>query len=277
MTPITSLAALEWPVAGGYPAVPFGSFQVGRFVTALTIAPADSPVCATSEGDISFQFDGDKMPSGLPCTLGGFVAVQHPDGLISVYGRLEPGSLPLYLRTTVTGDILGRSGISGYYSSRESTFTLYDRVKRQYLNPQVLLPPKKDNKAPVVRLMQLAAEGKAFTLGETRTIRQGTYEVLADIQDPQIDTDSKPRAPYSIRLLIDGTERIRYSYDAARAETGKLRFFGSAKADFDSYFLADGKVRLGSFLFSHGRSTLVLVVTDYAGNEREISHIVAVE
>lgn len=277
IAPIAALSALEWPVAGGFPSIPFGTFHAGRFLTSMAASPAGSPVRAAAQGDIAFLFDGDKLPSGLPCTLGGFVAVSHPDGMVSVYNRLERGSLPSYIRTVSEGDVLARAGASGYYSSRELMFTLYDRVKRQYLNPQVLLPLVRDDRAPVVRAIYLASGGKYLPLGEKRILRQGTYEVIADIQDPASAAETRPRAPYSLRLLIDGIERLRFVYDAARSEGGRLKFFGSAGMDTDSYYLEDGRVRLGSFLLSRGRSTIVLIVTDYAGNEREISNIVQME
>jgi hypothetical protein len=271
--------AIGWPVASGNPIVPFGSFHAGRFVTEMTLAPPESPVLAAADGDIAFSFDGDRLPSGLPCTLGSFIAMSYPDGLVSVYGHLERGSMPNYIRTAATGDVLGRAGNSGFYSDREASFTLYDRVKRQYLNPETLLPAVKDDKAPVVRAVFLTAGDKTYSLAETRSLRQGTYEVYADLFDPSPVPDARPRprSPYSIRLLIDGTERLRYVYEIARAEGGSLRFFGAAKADSSSFYRPDGKVRLGSYLLSRGRSTLVLIVTDYAGNEREIASSIMVE
>ena len=274
---LAPIMALEWPVSGGFPLVPFGSFRSGRFSTAMTIEPARTPVTAVASGDIAFQYDGDKLPSGLPCTLGSFVAVHHPDGLISVYGHLDPGSMPAYIRSVETGGLLGRAGESGFRSSFESTFALFDRVKRQYLNPQVLLPPVKDDRPPVVRSVYLIVGENTYALGETRAIRQGTYEIQADIRDPLSSADTGYRAPYSVRLMIDGKERVRYIYNAAKAESGTMKFFGSAKSDCGSWFLANGNVRLGSYLFSHGRSTIVLAVSDYAGNEREITNTITVE
>ncbi len=274
---LASAAALEWPLAGGFPSVPFGSHHAGRFVTCVSMSPAGAPVVAAASGEVVFQYDGDKLPSGFPCTLGGFVALHHPDGLLSVYSRLERGSLPQYLRNVAAGDVLGRAGTSGFYSSKELSFALYDRVKRQYLNPQVLLPPVRDDKAPLVRQVHLASGARSIPLGEARALRQGTYEVIADIQDASASADPRPRACYSVRLLIDGTERARYVYDSARAEGGRLVFFGAAKLDAASFFLPDGRVRLGSFLFSRGRSTIVLAVSDYAGNEREAAYAVSIE
>ena len=114
-------------------------------------------------------------------------------------------------------------------------------------------------------------------LGETRLVRQGTYEIIADILDPLGPSDLRSRAPYSIRLLVDGKETVRYLYDAARSESGRLRFFGSARLDSESYFLPDGKLRLGELQLARGRTTIVLIVADYAGNEREIGGVLSVE
>lgn len=275
--PVAGLGSLEWPVSGGAPILTFGSFQAGRFYPSMTAGPEGAPVRAVGAGEIGFLFDGDKLPSGLPCPLGSFVALSHPDGMISVYGRMERGSLPRYLRSVSSGDVLGRSGSSGYYAGREASFTLFDRVKRQYLNPQVLLPPVRDDRAPLVRGMYLAAGDRLLPLGETRSVRQGTYEIIADIQDPLNPADPRPRAPYSIRLIIDGKEVVRYLYDAARADSGRLLFFGSARRDSGAYFLADGRLRLGSFLLARGRMTVVLIVSDYAGNEREAGGVILVE
>lgn len=274
VVPIVSIA-LEWPVPPGYPLVPFGSFHAGRFGTEMTLAPSGTQVRAAAAGEIAFAFEGDKLPSGLPCTLGSFVAVNHADGLVSVYGRLEKGSLPGYGRQAAAGDVLGRAGGSGFYSSQEASFSLYDRVKRQYLNPQTLLAAVKDDRAPVVRAVYLASGDKTYSLAETRSLRQGTYEFYADILDPS--SDARHRSPYSIRMLINGAERLRYVCDIAKAEQGRLRFFGAAKADSESFYRADGKMRLGSYLLPRGRSTIVLIVADYAGNEREMSRAVMVE
>lgn len=275
--PASGLGSLEWPVAGGAPTRTFGSYLWGRFYPSMTVGPEGAQVRAVAAGDVSFQFDGDKMPSGLPCPLGGFISLSHPDGMISVYAGMDRGSIPRYSRAVSAGDILGRAGASGFRAGRELGFTLYDRIKRQYLNPQVLLPPIRDDRAPLVRGLYLSGGGKILPLGEIRTVRQGTYELLADIQDPFVPGDTSLRAPYSIRLLVDGKETLRYLYDAARAESGRLRFFGPARADSGTAFLPDGKLRLGSFLLARGRTAFVLIVTDYAGNERETGGAFTVE
>ncbi|HSV55561.1 MAG TPA: hypothetical protein VLH39_00445 [Magnetospirillaceae bacterium] len=272
-----SAAALQWPVADGSPALTFGSFRSGRFLPSITVGPAGAVIRAAAEGDVVFRFDGDMLPSGLPSTLGSFVALSHAGGLVSVYSRLEPGSLPAGILPVPSGKVLGGAGGSGFYSMKESGFTLYDLVKRRYLNPLVLLSPARDDRAPVVRGFYLSSGGRNFPLPGTRSFRQGAYEFLADIWDPPPAADARPRAPYEIRLAIDGQEVVRFIYDTAHAESGRLTFFEPLRVDSRTRFFPDGTLRLGSFMLSRGRSAITLTVSDYAGNERVVTATVLVE
>ncbi|MCX7025498.1 MAG: hypothetical protein NT080_12930 [Spirochaetes bacterium] len=270
---VLALYALDWPTDSGSVPLTFGSGNRGRFVNGVVIASKDGTVRAAGTGDLFFYLEKPELADGFPSPLRAIVALEGADGMTSVYGGLEPGTVSSYLATVEKDDILGRVDrhSAGLY------FSLYDRTKRRYVNPFIFMAPPKDERQPAIRSVGLMQGMKTWALGETKSVRQGTYELVAAIEDPD---DLRPsgtvRAPYRIRVFLDGAERLSYVYETSEGRDGSLTYFG-AGVTAAGFWKFDGRVSLGSYLLNRGKTSVLIVVKDYSGNEREAGFTFQVE
>lgn len=272
------LSALGWPLDAPVPAATFGTLVSGRFLTAVELASDGGLVHAAEEGELVFSYDPKSPLSPLPSTIGSYVVVEHQRGMAGVYAELASGSVSDYLVKVKSSSILGKAGSSGLAKGPGLLFGLYDREAGRWVNPCLLLPPLSDTTPPVIRSALLTNGSSSYALGETKSLPQGVYMVVADLGDPLSSPWSPGNpAPYYVRLMIDGAKVAEFTSDVAAVKEGSLRLSSESPKAASEYARPDGKLVLASRLFARGRSILEVLVRDYAGNERRASWTVTVE
>lgn len=201
------------------------------------------------------------------------IAVAHDSGMMSIYTGLEPAPDLAERLAVRTGDVLGYSrpataglGMSYYF---------YDAREQRFLNPVVALPALPDERPPVFRSAVLRMDGVDTPLESNRSLRQGNYELVIEIVDSTAAGGISP--PYEIRVTIDGVERVRRVYDGAWADAGKRLLFTASPVAESSHLLDDGRIRMGPFQLSRGRTVISLAAFDYAGNRREVSYSLLIQ
>ncbi len=270
--------ALDWPLAPPRLAATFGTFAKGRVVAGVALAADEGLVRSAEDGEVSFMLEEGAHPGGLPTPLGSFAVVEHQKGMAAVYSHLAAGSLSTYLKKLKAGDILGKSGSSGWVEGPGLLFQVFDRRAGTWVNPLLVLPPLADDKPPVIRSLALTRAEKTFVLGETPALPQGTYRVSVDVADPaDASWVAGPLAPYSIRLAIDGVEAAKYVFDVAKGVGGKLTLFALSSTPAGALKTREGRYFLAERLFSRGRTVLEVRVEDAAGNKRSASWTLLVE
>jgi len=286
-----AMFALEWPTDRPEAASTFGTRSAGRFSRGMLVGSGDGLVRTAAAGDLAFVLDGDSLAGGFPSTLGAFMAVAHSRDLTTIYGRLEPGTLSGYLTTVRERDILGKVRAAGAVAGAGTGavagtgggagtgavvwFGVFDRAKEAWVNPLILLAPEKDAKAPVIRSILLSNDERVYRLGEARTVRQGRYEVLLDATDQ--GATASARAPYAVRLLVDGIERFSCRFDSAAAPDGALLFDPKDARTGPAFYDERGFMRLGTLDLARGAAYLNVSVADFEGNARELTFQLAVE
>ena len=270
--------AMDWPLAPPRLAATFGTSAKGRIVEGIALAADEGLVRSAEDGEISFILEEGAHPALLPTPLGSFAVIEHQKGMAAVYSHLAPGTLSTYLRKPKAGDILGKSGSSGWVEGPGLLFQVFDRRAGAWVNPLLVLPPLADDKPPVIRSLALSKADRTYILGETKALPQGTYRISVDVADP---ADSAwvagPLAPYSIRLAIDGVEARKYVFDTAKRSGGKLSLFALSPTDASALRTKDGRYYLAERLFSRGRAVIEVRVEDAAGNKRSASWTLLVE
>jgi hypothetical protein len=266
------LGALDWPTDKRTVPLTFGSEVNGGFFNGLIIESIDGLARSVAEGDVFFVLDDNHLDNGMPSGLGGFLAVEGKDGLVSVYAGLEKGGISSYLKSVHTGDILGK------LEKPELSFFLFDRMKRRFVNPFIFMQPPSDSKQPSVRSVSLVAAKQEYKLGEVRTVRQGTYELIADVIDPveKGQSDFSSRAPFRVSVFVDGVQRLDYVYETAKAENGSFGYFNIGVLTKD-FYKPDGRISLGSYLLNRGKASILIIAKDFAGNERQAGFTLNVE
>jgi murein DD-endopeptidase MepM/ murein hydrolase activator NlpD len=274
----TLLGAMDWPIDPQRLAASFGTPAKGGFVAGIALAGDDALVRSAEEGEVAFALDADPTARILPSTLGSFLIVEQGRGLAAVYSHLAPGSVATHLVSVKAGEVLGRSGDTGWADGKGIVFQLLDREEEQWVNPLLLLPALSDGKAPLLRSVALVRGGKSYVLGETAALPQGTYAVAVDAYDASdAPWTAGPLAPFSIRLSVGGAEIAKAVFDVAKGRGGRLELFAKPGKTFSELRSADGRYLLAERLFARGRSLIEVRVEDAAGNRRTASWSVSVE
>lgn len=266
--------AIEWPMAEARMESTFGTLREGRFLPGIEISAEDPAVLCAAAGEVLFCEDG-AGPGGLPSGVGSFVAIAHERGLVSVYGGLEPGTAVDYLREARQGDLLGlaaaeRGGEAGL------RFFLFDAEKGQFVNPLLFLRPREDQRTPAVRAVYLRRDSQAIDLSQIRTLRQGLCEVQAEFWDPRDDGQGY-NAPFQVRVLLNGSERISLGWDIGREIDGRYRLFSGEGKSVDEFFVPPARYRLGTIQIPRGRASLEIIVSDFSQRSRSSSYVFQVE
>ncbi|MGD9939585.1 MAG: hypothetical protein AB7T74_07270 [Clostridia bacterium] len=262
---------LDWPADAGLFRFGFGSQRQG-FLKGVEFGLTDSVARATTDGELVFLAK-DSLPGGFPVVGKAMLAVAHDSGMMSIYTGLEPASSLDALVHVRTGDVLGYSrpvtaglGMSYYF---------YDAREQRFLNPVVALPALPDDRPPLFRSVVLRMDGVDTPLESNRSLKQGSYELVLDSVDTTAAGGNSP--PYEIRVSIDGVERVRRVYDGAWADDGKRLLFTASPVDEASHQLEDGRILLGSFQLTRGRTVISLAALDYAGNRREVTYSMLIQ
>jgi murein DD-endopeptidase MepM/ murein hydrolase activator NlpD len=269
--------AFDWPLAPPRIAATFGTYAKGRVVAGIALSGEDDLVRSAEDGEPSFSLEEGANPSGLPTPLGSFIVVEHQKGLAAVYSHLAPATLSTDTKFK-SGDVLGKSGRSGWIEGPGILFQVFDRRSGSWVNPLLVLPQLAVDKPPVIRSLTLSHADKVYVLGETASFPQGTYAVSVDVLDPADSAWTPgPLAPYGIRLSVDGDEVANLAFDVAKGKGGRLMLSSVSPTAADELKTKDGRYNLAVRLFPRGRTTIEVRVEDAAGNKRSASWSALVE
>lgn len=268
---VSGASGLDWPADAGLFRFGFGSQRQG-FLKGVEFGLTDSVVRVTADGEPVFHAV-DRLPGGFPVPGKTMVAIAHNSGMMSIYTGLEPGSDLGQRLKVAAGDVIGYSRPAG--SGLGMTYFFYDAREQRFLNPVVALSALPDDRPPVFRSAMLRMDGIDTPLETNRTIRQGSYDLILDLVDTTPAGGVSPA--YEVRVTIDGSERTRRIYDGAWAEAGHKLLFTSSPVHEISHLLDDGRIRLGPFQLSRGRSVISLAAFDYAGNRREVTYSLQIQ
>jgi hypothetical protein len=272
-----SAAALDWPLSPPRVAATFGTYAKGRVVAGIALSSEDGIVRSAEDGELSFSLEDGANASGLPTPLGSYIVIEHQKGVAAIYSHLAPGTRSTALKIRA-GDILGKSGSSGWIEGPGLVFQVFDRRAGSWVNPLLLLPQLAVDKPPVIRSLALSRADKVYVLGETASFPQGTYKVAVEVSVPADAAWTQgPPAPYGIRLSVDGDEAAYLVFDVARGEGGRLMLFSSAPVAADELRTKEGRYSLTERLFTRGRTAIEVRVEDAAGDKRSASWTVLVE
>jgi len=269
---VLAVFGFDWPLDDGGFRYGFGSARAG-FLKGAEFGGADGVVRAADDGELVFTALCPHLPGGYPLVEGSMMAIDHASDMVTIYAGMARESTTAYLTSVKRGAILGRSVRAGNH--RGASVYTYDSRTRRYINPLILMPPVRDDRAPVIRSTALFADGQEIELDQAKSVGQGSYQVIVDAYDTS--PAGMASAPFGIRVIIDGSERAAVAYDAAWSRDGVLSVFGGGSRVASEYQQPDGRVHFGPYTFARGRSVMSIIVTDYAGNKREQTYSIIIQ
>ncbi|MDR1787711.1 MAG: hypothetical protein LBR16_04600 [Treponema sp.] len=271
--------ALEWPVSEKAIVLNFGANEEGSPVLG-TVFEYEGAVNAAGPGDLLFECPADGGMSGLPSPLGRWTALDHGDGIVSVYCRLAP-SAP----EAPPGDapLVGSAGSSGWSEAPGFCFFLFDRKERRWCNPAMMMSPsEEDTQMPSIIETRLSSPSAPASGGilpaaaRPTVIRQGTYLVSVTASDRS--SAGRTLAPYCIVCMVNGKEEGRsLTFETFTARAGVLMTYRSGFVPASQVYRSFPGFEVGEVLLTRGHTSLDIIVSDFAGNTRSIVYSLTVE
>ncbi len=270
------LAAMEWPDARAKMRHNFGWNDDGTPTLGLSFA-AEGVFRAADSGEVLFSRRQYDPATVLPSPLGAWTALDHGEGLISVYGRFQDADRHPDASIVEKGALLGTSGVSGMARERGFYFSLFDLRERRWINPIMIINQGPDTKMPLIRSAALlSGDGTRINPAQTRSLPQGTYRILVDSVDAVDQTDSLI-APYRILCYLNGLEQGTLYLETLTARNGVLKAQRAQSTPAAQVYRADRTFDIGEGSFKRGRTIMEVLARDAAGNERSVTFTFNVE
>jgi hypothetical protein len=276
LLPFTA-SAMDWPQAEAVLIRNFGWNDQGRPVPGVIFESAEA-VKASGRGELIFSRNsGDDDPSRLPSPLGAWAALDHGDGLISIYSRYND-SQERPPNKVEQGDVIAASGISGWSNREGFFFALFDRRERRWVNPSMIITPLPDTRPPVIQSVRLrASNNRLIDPAQIRNISQGRYTIEVNASDTMTGAGEPPLAPHRIVCSVNGTEIGSLNFETYSARDGVLAVSRNGLVPAGQVYAPAPGFEVGEVWFTRGQATLEVIALDITGNTRSVVFRLIVE
>ena len=272
----SGLFAMDWP-SSGVVTRNFGWNNGG--LPHLGVSFADTgPISAAEDGELLYRRREGDTASRLPSPLGAWAALDHGDGIISIYSRFDDNSSAAIPNRVENGRVLGVSGISGWSSQKGFYFQLFDRKERRWINPAMIIRPPEDTRPPVIIRVSLRdAQGRSIDPSQTRNLSQGRYTIYVDAIDTMKSPNESPLAPYRIICSVNGSEAGVLNFETYSARDGSLVVYRNGLVPVRQVYALAPAYEAADVWFTRGQTTLEIIALDIAGNVRNVVYRLMVE
>jgi hypothetical protein len=260
--------AMDWPSAEARLVRNFGWNDGGRPSPGSSFE-GDTPVLAAEGGELVFSHREDDAASRLPSPLGAWMALDHEDGLISIYSRYEdPGDAPVPERVE-RGSPIARPGTSGWSGEKGFYFSLFDRRERRWVNPSMIITALPDTRPPQIQSVLLTnGEGRSFDPARQRTLGQGSYTISVAASDTMLAPGESPLAPHRIVCSVNGAEIGSLNFETLSVRDGVLMVNRNGLVPARRIYAPHPRFEVGELWLTRGQATLEVIAQDIAGNSR---------
>ncbi|MDR1127600.1 MAG: M23 family metallopeptidase [Treponema sp.] len=263
------LWGMDWPSEEARMESNFGANDQGNPVMGTSWA-GQGVVRAAETGELLFTRDVNNADR-LPSPLGAWVALDHGDGLVSIYSRLETEkglTLPV---TIEKGMVIGNTGVSGWANRSGFYFSLFDRKERRYMNPAMIIQFIQDTKPPVIQAVMLKNSAGTvidFTREDrstTKTIKQGTYTVFVAAFDG-VDASENTLAPFKLVCSLNGLEVGAVTFETFFSRNGVLLIYRNNPISVRTAYAEAPYFEIGTASFTRGQASLEIIAQDINEN-----------
>jgi len=269
------LLSMDWPSSTAVMTRNFGWNDNG--LPHLGISFDDQgPLSAAEDGELLFQRGESDTASRFPSPLGCWAALDHGDGIISIYSRFDGTQSPVIPGQVEKGRTLGDSGISGWSSRNGFYFQLFDRKERRWINPAMIIAPPEDMRLPAIIQVRLKdAQGNNLDPSQTKTLSQGRYTVC--VEAVTRSARESPLAPYRIICSLNGSEAGVLNFETFSARDGSLVVNRNGLVPVRQVYAPVPGYEIADVWFTRGQTTLEIIAQDIAGNSRNMVYRLTVE
>ncbi|MDR2942939.1 MAG: peptidoglycan DD-metalloendopeptidase family protein [Treponema sp.] len=262
------LSAMNWPSETAVMTRNFGSNDRGRPALGMVFS-GNTQVLSAEAGEVIFTHNSSDTVSRLPSPFGAWMAVDHEDGLITIYSRYadnasdgEKTAPPVRVQKQ---EPIAVSGISGWSAQNGFYFQVYDRRERSWINPAMLVTPQRETRPPQILSVELLnAQG---TPVQSWNLSQGRYTVIVNT-----NVSSASRgiffAPQRIICLINGAEAGSLNFEAFSARDGILMVFRNGLVPARQVYSTFPAFEAATVFLNRGQANLEVIVQDINGISR---------
>jgi hypothetical protein len=268
------LNAMSWPSENAALIRNFGVNDRGKPIKGL-IFEGETNVLAAENGEIIFSRSKNDSASRLPSPLGAWTAVDHGDGLISIYSRYEDQSFDYF----DTGNYVNKeqpiavSGTSGWSATEGFFFMLFDRRERRWINPAMIITPVRETRP--VQILSVSLQNAQGQTVQPNNLVQGRYTVVVNaIGGNPVEsvraTTAGLYAPHRILCSINGAEVGSLNFEAVSARDGILMVYRNGLVPARQIYANFPAYEAAEIFLPRGQATLEVIVQDINGNSRNV-------
>jgi hypothetical protein len=267
-----SLEAMNWPSESAALVRNFGANDRGKPVLGM-VFNGGTEVLAAESGEVIFSRSENDTVSRLPSPLGAWTAVDHGDGLISIYSRYAgEDAIASGLTHVEKQQPIASSGVSGWSAQNGFYFIIFDRRERRWVNPAMIITPVQDTRPPqIISVDLLNAQG---VLMQSRSLSQGRYTVLVNAAGGAARTQnyipSQQYAPQRIVCSVNGAEAGSMNFEAVSARDGVLMVYRNGLVPAKQIYSVFPAFQTAEVFLTRGQATLEVIVQDMVGNSRSV-------
>lgn len=247
----------------------FAQLRGGTIGTSLVFSESKEVKAADSGRILAIisEHDEDEL---FESTLGNAAILAHKDDLITVYANLDAENLEeLYKLTDVaTGTSFGTTGTSSWQQGEGCLeFQVIDTKNKTYINPRILMPRiGKELPLTIKNTVAINKKGTSYDLGTVKTMPAGVYQLYRERQDIAM--------PYKTTVYVNGAVSESLSYDTLSEKNGRISVVGKKNYDVSVVYPDSEKQFLGEITLPKGKDSIMVILSDILGKEKQIVYTV---
>jgi hypothetical protein len=269
-----NLDAMSWPCEDAVLIRNFGSNDNGSPVLGMVFG-GGTEILAAEKGEIIFSSSGNDSASRLPSPLGAWTAIDHEDGLISIYSRYNDSlyNKSLNQESSLThiekSQPIAGSGTSGWSEQNGFYFIIFDRRERHWINPAMIITPVQRTRPPQILSVELKND-QGVT--QSRNLSQGRYKVFVNTVSPPLNpvTGGNLLVPHKITCLINGSETGLLNFEAFSAKDGVLMVYRNGLVPARQIYSNAPAYEATEVFLTRGQVNMEIIVQDLAGESRNL-------
>ena len=256
-----TIDAMSWPCEDAVLIRNFGSNYTGRPTLGMVFA-GNTEVLAAEKGEVIFSRDRNDTASRLPSPLGAWTAVDHEDGLISIYCRYADENRTF--TQVEKSQPIASTGISGWSAQNGFYFIVYDRRERRWINPAMIITPMRETGPMQIASVELRNDQGLPV--QSRSLNQGRYTILVNTAA----AGGTLLAPQRIVCSVNGAEAGSLNFEAVSARDGVLMVYRNGLVPAKQVYANSPAFETAGVFLNRGQVTLEIIVQDIAGNSRSV-------
>jgi hypothetical protein len=271
----SGIAAMDWPIVGGEMIRNFGHNDRGMPNLGVCFQ-VEGPVRAADAGELLFVSDPVNGASKIPSPLGAWIAVDHRDGLLSIYSRFD-GAFPGTPTLIEKDSILATTGTSGWSDSNGVCLSLFDRRERRWVNPMMIVSLAEDTVPPVIHAVYLKnSQGSVFNMAQVKSITQGRYAVFVEAAD-SLPGNNHSLAPNRIICSLNGIELGTLNFETFSVRDGILMAYRNSLVPARQVYATYPGFEVADVDFTRGQAALEIIAQDISGNVRSATYRIQID